>query len=193
VTDRELDLVIDRVNDLNTDTPKVRSGHDSDIPISADLIFGIDTQLFSLAERAQSSKSKSGTHSSHQDHDHHSQEIDRIEVHKPLSATFMGYPRHDFEAFLTSLPKEDIYRVKGLIRIVDTPADSARLHILNFAFGRYTLTPLLNETTAQDHRALGARLTVMGQDLAMHRPAVARGFQLTPEEMAFYAKQRTYI
>ncbi|KAJ3174588.1 hypothetical protein HDU87_007070 [Geranomyces variabilis] len=49
VNERQLDDVIDRVNDLNTDTVKVNV--DADKGIAPDLVFGIDTKLFELSDR----------------------------------------------------------------------------------------------------------------------------------------------
>ncbi|KAJ1735229.1 hypothetical protein LPJ61_000643, partial [Coemansia biformis] len=46
VSERQLDIVIDHVNDLNTDTPKIRA--DPDTGIAPEMAFGLDTRLFSL-------------------------------------------------------------------------------------------------------------------------------------------------
>ncbi|KAJ2340214.1 hypothetical protein GGF43_006465, partial [Coemansia sp. RSA 2618] len=126
VSERQLDLVVDHVNDLNTDTPKVKI--DATSGVDPDVIFGLDTSLFALAERESA-----GNH----------------------------------------LPSDDVYRVKGIVRLSDAVADEADtpattlqlengstsglMYIVNHAFGRYTFTPLTID--AQKHADVLARLT----------------------------------
>ncbi|KAJ2297240.1 hypothetical protein IWW55_004856, partial [Coemansia sp. RSA 2706] len=72
ISERQLDIVIDHVNELNTDTPKINV--DSNTGINPEVVFGLDTSLFSLAER------ESAEYSDERFHSHHSQEVDLIEV-----------------------------------------------------------------------------------------------------------------
>ncbi|CDS10391.1 hypothetical protein LRAMOSA03067 [Lichtheimia ramosa] len=62
------------------------------------------------------------------------------------------------------MPKEDIYGIKGFIRL----GDSSRLHILNHAFGRHTLTQVEHEETLKEAQDIQVKITVMGQDLRMY-------------------------
>ncbi|KAJ2595479.1 hypothetical protein EV177_008131, partial [Coemansia sp. RSA 1804] len=72
VTDRQLDIVIDHVNELNTDTPKIKVNIGNSI--DPDVAFGIDTTLFKLSEKAYSGDDSANMH------DHHSQEVDVVEI-----------------------------------------------------------------------------------------------------------------
>lgn len=149
-SERELDICIDHVNELNTDTPKLKWSTSS---ITHELIFGIDTKLFS-------SSSYEEIRGNTYDREHSNKEIDLINITSPPN--FM-MSIHGVKDHLNSLPKEFVYRVKGyncnftpgVVYSNDGPV------ILNWAFGRYTLTPY---TKSDDNN--GTALTVMGIELA---------------------------
>ena len=154
VSERALDLVIDSVNDLNVDTPKVK--FDAQQGLSSDMVFGLDTKLFSLANKERD-------HQTFQlEPRHQSKEIDIIQIMDTESVPNRVRTREELEAFLKTLPTEDIYRVKGLIRLGDNTSSS--LFILNWAFGRSTLTLVTKWTDENLH----TKLTVMGVDLSIH-------------------------
>ncbi|KAJ1969190.1 hypothetical protein IWQ62_000786 [Dispira parvispora] len=194
VTERELDTVIDHVNELNTDTAKVKCGSDTDAPISADLIFGLDTQLFKLEHRCGDS-CQCANHSAHQPNtNHHLEEVDRIEISKDLDqpGSSAGYDISKLNKFLTELPKDDIYRIKGVIRLdprtSEQPDDHSSLSIINFAFGRYSLTPVGNNQTDEGHQNTMVRVTVMGQDLRLYLSRLQMGFDATAEQCAYFPR-----
>jgi G3E family GTPase len=146
-SERELEFVIDHVNDLNTDTPKFKW---SPSTLTCDMIFGIDTNLFEL-----SSKGNFGLVD-----DHHNSEIDLINI------ICLDY-NADIKAvtdFLDTLSKEYVYRVKGVLTAGDISM------ILNWAFGRYTLIPLTKSITPQ------LELTVMGIELESYVPKFQSSF-----------------
>jgi G3E family GTPase len=154
-SERELEFVIDHINDLNTDTPKFKW---SPSTLTCDMIFGIDTNLFEL-----SSKGNFGLVD-----DHHNSEIDLINI---MCLDYIA----DIEAvthFLDTLSKEYVYRVKGIIPSGD------KTMILNWAFGRYTLTPLTKSIASQ------LELTVMGIELECY---------VSKFQSAFSAATLTYI
>jgi G3E family GTPase len=134
VTERELDDVIERVNELNTDTPKL-PWTDS---LGTGVFFGLDTRLFSTKENTEL------------DHDHHSREVDLL-----LIKSNREYPKEELETLLSTLPKEEVYRVKGLF-----PQQGQGL-VLNWAFGRWTWT--------ESEISFPLQITVMGVELYLHR------------------------
>jgi G3E family GTPase len=131
VSEDDYELVFDRVNDLNTDTPKVK--FDQSVGLSADLVFGLETALFS---------GDTG------DATHHYNEVDLIEI--VVDNTPTPVTRTVFEELLNSLDKEDVFRVKGFVRLAEG------LCILNWAFGRFTLEGV------DERMGVGLRMTVMG-------------------------------
>ncbi|KAI8910832.1 CobW/HypB/UreG, nucleotide-binding domain-containing protein [Gorgonomyces haynaldii] len=128
VSERELDLLIDKVDELNCDTPKLKWTPN----MSYQQLFGIDTQLFLLQTNEEHDK------------DHH-REIELLTIHSP------SLPLDHIKAFLDTVKKERVYRIKGTI------SDSAT-YILNWAFERWQLTPTKKSID-------GIHLTVMGQEL----------------------------
>ncbi|KAJ1651778.1 hypothetical protein IWQ61_007741 [Dispira simplex] len=194
VTERELDVVIDHVNELNTDTVKVKCGSDKDAPISADLIFGLDTQLFQLEHQCEHS-CQCANHSEHQPNtNHHLEEVDRIEISKTLDqpGSSAGYDISKLDQFLMAMPKEDIYRIKGIVRLdprtSEQPSDHSNLFIINFAFGRYSLAPVGNTQTDENHQNTVLRVTVMGQHLKLYLSRLQTGFDVRAEQCAHFRK-----
>eukprot|EP00842_Homolaphlyctis_polyrhiza_P001795 jgi/Hompol1/2616/HPOL_006094-RA len=185
VSERELDLVIDRIDELNTDTPKVRVPADG---ISPSLIFGLSTSLF---------LESGGMDALERDVDHHANEVDLIHIQQDLPVVTTErttqtvsqanalpqspYSRAAFEATLARLSKDDVYRVKGFVRFADSLPDS--VWIVNWAFGRLSLTPSTRlaradsqNGTASPASSKAVLLTVMGHGLATVRHIFEQGF-----------------
>lgn len=157
VNERELDDVIDHINVLNTDTPKVKCDKNG---VSPDLVFGLDTPLFKVGYN------KNKTLEDNVFDPHHQQnEVDLIQILQSVNDKKLN--REALETFLKSMPKDDIYRVKGFARL-----DDDKLYIINHAFGRWTLTAVQNEDTLENTKDVQVRITVMGQDLRMYTEKV---------------------
>ncbi|CAO3588259.1 unnamed protein product [Absidia cylindrospora] len=166
VSERDLDIVVDHVNELNTDTPKVKC--DSTQGISPDLVFGLDTELFKVAY------DKSGEMEEMVFDPHHQEnEVDLIQIIQSSLAPSIQQQRHSrdtLETWLKTLPKDDIYRVKGFVRL-DT---DGTLYILNHAFGRFTLTSVEHAETLEQSKTIEIKITVMGQDLRMYKDKIEK-------------------
>ncbi|KAG1469004.1 hypothetical protein G6F56_003510 [Rhizopus delemar] len=157
VDERQLDNVIDAINVLNTDTPKVKCDKEG---VSPDLVFGLDTELFKVGY------SKSNTLETLVFDPHHQKnEVDLIQITQ--STTSAGLTVDALEAFLKSMPKDDIYRIKGFVRL-----NNNSLVIVNHAFGRFSTTPVENEETLENTKDVQIKVTVMGQDLRMYTEKV---------------------
>lgn len=170
VPERQLDIVFDHLHTLNDLTPKVKASRTTGVDPS--LLFGLDSKLFREPIAGATS-----------DHDREVQTFTILrgtEVHRRCeSEEECGGERHSHPEAepdkvddtgglersvlldaLGSLSKESIWRVKGFVRLLP----ENRVHILNWAFGRYEL----DFCDAQD--AFPAiRLTVMGQRGEMKR------------------------
>ena len=153
VNERQLDDVLDHVNVLNTDTPKVKCDKNG---VSPDLVFGLDTQLFKVGYDKHKSLEESVFDPHHQEN-----EVDLIQILQSVNDNRLTLAQ--FESFLKTMPKDDIYRIKGFIRLQDQP-----LSIVNHAFGRWTLTAVENEDTLENTKDVQIKITVMGQDLRMY-------------------------
>jgi G3E family GTPase len=138
-------LVLDHVNELNLDTPKVKFSLNEG-GISADLVFGIDSKLFEIANRERDETEFT------LEKDHHEKEVDIIVIKYDSGP---DWTRSELDSFLSSLSVESSYRVKGVIKL-DTES-----YILNWAFGRYSLTLLTKEI----NHTTKVHLNIMGLDL----------------------------
>ncbi|GAO48174.1 cobalamin synthesis protein/P47K:Cobalamin synthesis protein-like protein/P47K [Saitoella complicata NRRL Y-17804] len=144
VSERDYDTVLDHVYDLNPDTAKIKTFEEGRVGCSVppDLVFGLDSKLFQLTEKHLLATPEESRH-------HHDNEVDIIQVFAPRQAS--PTLTHDsLSTFLTSLPKDDFYRVKGMLRLPSIPSDVCEAspintYILNYAFGRWEFTPLENE------------------------------------------------
>lgn len=138
-------MVLDHVNDLNLDTPKVKFSLNQG-GISADVIFGIDSKLFEIANKEHDAAEFT------LEKYHHDNEVDVIRIKYDSGP---DWTRSELDNFLSSLSVESYYRVKGVIKL------DAEFYILNWAFGRYSLTLLtkLSNSTCKVH------VNIMGLDL----------------------------
>lgn len=188
MSERQLDEVIDHLSTLNDTTPKIKcQGRNGVDPA---LIFGLQTQLFI----------KSLSTSGETDAMHH----DEVETVTLYSGGIFGRPLHHSDSChhehsvseglsqtgkelehkilikaLQALSKENIWRVKGFVRLIKEDSEASTIHILNWAFGRYELSAVRSENGSQ---YLGegevVRLTVMGE-----RGEVARAARRLAEEI----------
>ena len=199
VTERQYDTVLDHVYHLNEDTPKLKCEGTSGV--SPDLVFGLDTKLFSLSPSSDDTKDE---WDGRMDRDHHYQEVDVITVADPTvegcegdkCGHVLGHEGHEhagdegargfllregLDKFLESLSKDDIYRVKGLVWLQEVGSSDGSLYVLNWAFGRYTLTSVDSE----GRKDVRVRVTVMGQGLRMYLERVRVGFAVGKGNVIF--------
>ncbi|KAF9160660.1 hypothetical protein BGX21_010181 [Mortierella sp. AD011] len=150
VSERDLDRVIDRVNDLNTDAPKILVHANQ--PVSPELIFGLDTKLFELqGAMAPNNKAFQEELEQHGDKEHHKNELDTMEIKcfGDMNDPEANLSLENFEKFLGTLNKEDVYRLKGFVKLsgVANTGDSAettssQICVVNHAFGKWTIIPV---------------------------------------------------
>ncbi|KIJ14210.1 hypothetical protein PAXINDRAFT_116234 [Paxillus involutus ATCC 200175] len=176
VDDRALDLVLDHLNTLNDLTPKIRC--DGRNGVDPNLLFGVDTELFkdlppeigavqhaTRHDEVQSITIFKGFQNPHTVHDHslgeaacncvQNNEVPQATVREgPVSPADSSIDEDLLQSVLTGVSKETIWRIKGFVRL------AAGVHILNWAFGRYELTPCESPGHMQDFTV---RLTVMGE------------------------------
>ncbi|KAK9457498.1 CobW/HypB/UreG, nucleotide-binding domain-containing protein [Dipodascopsis uninucleata] len=158
VNERRYDLVLDRVNDLNTDTPKIKSDHGY-IPFEA--IIGLDSKL-AVASKIDCCHDHS--HMSVDGHDHfnkeeHLSEIETLTVSISKSEFSDGLELAGLFKFIDTAPKDEIYRIKFIIQaptqvLPDFPAKASMITngpvkvIFNWAFGRYEFIQVSDNNAA---------------------------------------------
>ncbi|WRT64489.1 uncharacterized protein IL334_001421 [Kwoniella shivajii] len=188
--ERQMDDLIDSLNDLNDETPKIKVGPAPQNPPKPEVIFGLDTKLFELVAGEKASwetvggknewhgdeietkqvwkgrkgKGKAPAHShTHQDgHECDGRGRDHEEN---------GEENYEIEPVDSNLlDKElgklsfEIYRVKGIVRLPSSSElNDWSTYILNYAFGRYELTHIPTMDEDENLKGISMRLTVMGE------------------------------
>ncbi|WWC59768.1 uncharacterized protein I303_102330 [Kwoniella dejecticola CBS 10117] len=213
-TERQMDDLIDSLNDLNDETPKIKVGPSPDNPPKPELIFGLDTKLFELVEGEKASWEKIGSASSSNPEKWHGEEIETKQIWKGRKGKSKAAPHFhedgqecththddsiqnddDGDVEVDYIDKEllerelgklsfEVYRVKGIVRL---PSDTADLgyttNILNYAFGRYELTPIPSLDEDESLKGACLRLTVMGErgEVARRARKLAEGLSAKVE------------
>lgn len=141
VSEREYDKCLDHVYTLNEDTPMIKTYERKDVAVDPDLVFGLDTRLFAeLKDKYMIDGYVDG---------HHTREVDLVQIESHADERIT---RDRLDEILDSCNKEEVYRIKGFVKV------DGILCILNFAFGRWEITPLKRDLEIPEK---GVRLTVM--------------------------------
>ncbi|KGO75721.1 Cobalamin (vitamin B12) biosynthesis CobW-like, C-terminal [Penicillium italicum] len=163
------DVCLDRVGDLEVDTPWVKSNKGR---VDMDVMLGIDGALFK--ESKDGAEEEHGDESQHQ-HDHQS-EVEVLSVVLKSEVEGKTIDVAALERLLSLAPREEVYRIKGIVRCSnqDLPVESSdsvnarqrletsgvQYYILNWAFGRWTCTPSAVVAESADPTVI-ARITLI--------------------------------
>ena len=158
--ERKLDLVLDDVFELNPDTPKIKTdqGH-----IDAEVVFGIETALFSTEASIAEQEDLVPA-------DHQAGEVDLIELH-----TEKNYSKETITEILESFPKEDFFRIKGVVR------SDEESFVINYAYGDFDLQPI-NSFLGDN------RIVFMGPNLNEYKSKIATRFDIPEETLEYHPK-----
>ncbi|KAI8871973.1 cobW-domain-containing protein [Ramicandelaber brevisporus] len=200
VNERELDDVIEHINELNEDTPRIMCRKDE--PIDIDLLFDLNSKLADdLSHQHGHDADKCGGGVACEMHDHHDREIDVVGFTRKCNSTLDEAEKENaidldkLTLYLDALPKDSVYRVKGFVRLPDVSVTTSlnstelavksphNLYILNWAFGRYAFTPVESAETAAKYEGIAAAFTVMGIDLALMMSRLQTGLQMTDDKL----------
>jgi len=178
---------MDRLGELNDGTPSVKVGPKN--PLSPALVFGLDSKLFLKGSEEAASWAAIGAEGAHTDevetrsvwrggakpgkkHEHKGEACAECAAGEDMvvDEKVVPIPRAELEAALAKVGRE-VYRVKGIVRF---PADSKlgyETYVLNWAFGRHTLTRIEGLDDAAHLAGVGIRLTVMGEQWEVRQRA----------------------
>ncbi|KAL6849260.1 hypothetical protein ACO1O0_008793 [Amphichorda felina] len=152
------DDCLDRVADLDVEVAKVKSDKGW---VSMDVVFGIDGGLAGELTEAD----VDGEHSHNgdgKDHKHgHQSEVEVLSVELKGDAN-AAVSTEKLQKLLEAAPKDEIYRIKAVLTLSSPPKNSdpdlpeppshpKRRYILNWAFGRWTFTPVTEDS--QEHES----------------------------------------
>jgi len=153
VSEMKFEQCLDRVGDLDIQVAWVKSMKGW---VDTEVIMGIDGAMIREegVREAMEITEQNDHLNGHHHHHHHQDEVDVLSV---LLLGENGQPQgvnlDDFEELLLRAPKDEVYRIKGLVTSFRPPPDSGSegnsnvlegkgLYVLNWAFGRWTYTPL---------------------------------------------------
>lgn len=168
VPEARFDVCLDRVGDLEIETPWVKSERGR---VDKDVLLGIDGALFTKSDALADGRGEGHGH----DHKHdHQSEVEVLSVLLKSSTPGETVDVVALERLLSSAPREEVYRIKGILRCssqappVETSDDLGtrrestetgfRYYILNWAFGRWTCTPTAMVAESAE-AGVAARLT----------------------------------
>ncbi|MCJ1431708.1 hypothetical protein MMC27_001063 [Xylographa pallens] len=175
VSERRYEDCLDRVGDLELQVANVKSDNGR---VDVAVLLGLDSAMAKKMDLEHVLDPSDG-HQHHHGADHHGadhqSEVEVLSV--SLSARKGDERGVDLEAlatFLFSAPKDEVYRIKAIISASRPPAasdgsradmiseakDKIARYILNWAFGRWTFTPLTPTSGISDHHST-LRMTII--------------------------------
>lgn len=166
VGERALDDCLDRIGDLELDVPTPRQKSDKGW-VDKTVLLGLDAKL----AKGEGEGSKAGHDHTHEHNHDHQSEVDVLSVVLSSTSASNGVDLEKFGDFLLTPPKDEVYRIKGVIYTLEAPSSSTGekvapssnpgspgRYILNWAFGRWTFTAVPASDSAEEPIA---RLTVV--------------------------------
>ncbi|EON97579.1 hypothetical protein UCRPA7_6945 [Phaeoacremonium minimum UCRPA7] len=167
--ERRFDECLDRVGDLEIETAWVKSRKGW---VSMDVVFGIDGGLAQELTDEPASHKHDHSHDHEHSHDHQSEvEVLSIVLDGPKG---LGVNADSLQKLLKTASKEEVYRIKAILTASSTvrnsdedennptPPHPQNRYILNWAFGRWTFTPVsgdVGEHESSDQKTL--RMTMI--------------------------------
>ena len=151
VSERKYEDCLDRVGDLDLQVANVKSDKGR---VNQDLLLGLDSAL------AKKLSSNTDTHVMNEHvHEHdpnHQSEVEVLSITlSSMTQSPLGVDRDALQRLLSTAPKDEIYRIKAILSASQLPSSSENTthenfaasnnldrYILNWAFGRWTFTPL---------------------------------------------------
>ncbi|EPE32278.1 P-loop containing nucleoside triphosphate hydrolase [Glarea lozoyensis ATCC 20868] len=148
--ERRLDECLDRVGDLEVQVATVKSDKGK-VPV--DLVFGVDGASARLLGVEGAEKHHHDHANGHEHAKSHQSEVEVLSITLMASSPSSKINNAKLTKLLESAPKDEVYRIKSVfasaspIPAPDSESEIAESerYILNWAFGRWTCTPLKGE------------------------------------------------
>ncbi|GIZ49806.1 hypothetical protein CKM354_001283100 [Cercospora kikuchii] len=152
LSERDYDLFLDKLGDLDVDTPQVKSDKGW---VEKDLLFGFDQKL---ARNWLDAGEQHAHDHSHEGGEKHTSEVECLSVTLKSSAADAVVDLSNLETLLKAAPKDEVYRIKGVVysssspkngdgREVNPGATDRSRYILNWSFGRWTWYHVEDDTS----------------------------------------------
>ncbi|THX26000.1 cobW-domain-containing protein [Aureobasidium pullulans] len=164
LSEMAFDKTLDKLGDMDVDTPHIKSDKGW---ISKDLLFGIDERMardWVALSQQQHDHDHDHKHGDGHKHDHN-EEMEALSITFTSASPSASLDTTKLATLLKSAPKDEVYRIKAVLRTTQTPANSdgtpaddhsdsttPRRYILNWSFGRWMWT--LDQTEAKEEPVL---------------------------------------
>jgi G3E family GTPase len=157
VDERRFEECLDRLGDLELQFAWVKSKEGW---VDQSVLMGIDGALIAKEGLSTAGEIDNNAENHHAHAHDHQEEVEVLSVTlSPIDGQYSAVDMDAFEEFLLAAPKDEIYRIKGLLLASKPPADSTgerrpstvagpELYVLNWAFGRWSYAPLPPTGTA---------------------------------------------
>ena len=151
VSERKYEDCLDRIGDLELQVANVKSDRGR---VDLDLLLGLDS---ALARKLSTNTDIYVVDEHVHEHDpNHQSEVEVLSITLSVATQNpVGVDLGALERFLSTAPKDEIYRIKAILSASQVPSSSEKAtherfpastrldrYILNWAFGRWTFTPL---------------------------------------------------
>jgi G3E family GTPase len=146
LSERAFDLFLDRLGDLDVQTPQVRSDKGW---VSPEVLFGLDSKIAAN----WTEQHHHHVHANGDEHEHnHRSEVECISVTLDSNDENASVDMKKLESLLETAPKDEVYRIKAVLYSITPPeaqngvimngekSTSRSPYILNWSFGRWTWT-----------------------------------------------------
>jgi G3E family GTPase len=172
--ERRMDECLDRVGDLEVQIAWVKSDKGK-VPV--DLVFGVDGGLTRTLGEEINGLANGHDHSHDHGHNHEKGHQSEVEVLSITLEADLGsvVDSSKLEKLLKSAPKDEVYRIKAVLAAsspISSSEESASdesssgRYILNWAFGRWTCTPM--NGTVDEHESSSGVVLRMTMILARY-------------------------
>ena len=147
--EQKLDVVLDLLGDLEVDVAKVKSRKGW---VAKEVLLGLDSRMAKLL--AEEGLAMNAGHGKHQENSTHQSEVEVLSVILESEDEDSTLNVQAFRRLLTSAPKDEVYRIKAILRasevlessdgppMIEERPEEVREYVLNWAFGRWTSTAI---------------------------------------------------
>lgn len=154
LSEMAFERTLDKLGDMDVETPHVKSDKGW---LSKDLLFGIDERMARdwVSLQQQNGHDHDHTHANGHTNGHkhdHNEEMEALSITLTSTSSSASLDVQKLASLLKSAPKDEVYRIKAVLRTSQTPSNSdntpvdasnastPQRYILNWSFGRWTWT-----------------------------------------------------
>lgn len=178
VSESHMDKLLDRVHDLNPDSPMLKYFPGRSLEV--EVLFNVDANLTKISRQQNAIDVTIAAHTP--------REIDYISVKQRVTLGCEVKEVEEVMSFLSSFPKDSLYRVKGFFWLRSKTSNSRVLYAIDCAFSRVGVIKCIESGSGDKvldaHSDINIDCTLVGRELAMYvERRFCTFFHLQPSDM----------